>query len=75
MRWRVSLFHTCTGVSGAPWIQGSTVLGVIGGLHQGGCSPATSYSAPFDATTIRTFHRAVSGAAADRLPPPASDGC
>ena len=63
------------GTSGAPFIQGDAVLGVIGGLHQGGCSPSTSYSPPFDATTIATFNRAVSGAPGDSLPVPGSDGC
>lgn len=63
------------GVSGAPWIQGRNVLGVIGGLHQGGCTPSTSYSAPFDATTLATFHRAVTASAGDILPVPGSDGC
>ncbi len=63
------------GVSGAPWIQGSTVLGVIGGLHQGGCLPMTSYSAPFDVATLATYQRAVSHAAADVVPVPGSDGC
>ena len=63
------------GTSGAPFIQGSSVLGVIGGLHQGGCFSYTSYSAPFDATTIATFNRAVSGAAGDNLPAAGSDGC
>jgi V8-like Glu-specific endopeptidase len=63
------------GVSGAPWIRGSSVLGVIGGLHQGGCSPSTSYSAPFDAATIAIYQHAVSKARGDVLPGPASDGC
>ncbi len=63
------------GTSGAPFIQGSSVLGVIGGLHQGGCLPSTSYSAPFDATTIALLNRAASGAAGDDLPAPGADGC
>ncbi len=63
------------GVSGAPWIQGTSVLGVIGGLHQGGCSPNTSYSAPFDTTTLATYRRAVAGGPADVLPVAGSDGC
>ena len=63
------------GVSGGPFIQGSTVLGVIGGLNQGGCLASTSYSSPFDATTLTTFNRAVSQAKADVLPGPAADGC
>jgi V8-like Glu-specific endopeptidase len=63
------------GVSGAPWLRGSTVVGVIGGLHQGGCSDNTSYSAPFDNATIATYQRAVSKASGDVLPGPVSDGC
>jgi hypothetical protein len=63
------------GVSGAPWIHGGAVVGVIGGLHQGGCDPDTSYSAPFDNNTIATFQRAVSKARGDVLPGPVSDGC
>jgi V8-like Glu-specific endopeptidase len=63
------------GVSGAPWIRGSSIVGVIGGLHQGGCSPDTSYSAPFTAATMATYQRAVSKAPGDVLPGPVSDGC
>ena len=63
------------GTSGAPFLQGRVVFGVIGGLHQGGCYPSTSYSAPFDQTTLRTYARAVSGATPDTLPTPGSDGC
>jgi V8-like Glu-specific endopeptidase len=63
------------GVSGAPWLRGSTVVGVVGGLHQGGCSDNTSYSAPFDNATIATYQRAVSKASGDVLPGPVSDGC
>ena len=40
-----------TGTSGSPWVLASNgvaeVVGVIGGLHGGGCSADTSYSAPF----------------------------
>jgi V8-like Glu-specific endopeptidase len=63
------------GVSGAPWIQGSTVVGVIGGLHQGGCSPASSHSSPFDGVTLATYQRAVAGGPGQTLPSPGSDGC
>ncbi|HEX4019070.1 MAG TPA: trypsin-like serine protease [Frankiaceae bacterium] len=63
------------GTSGAPFLQGSNVLGVIGGLHQGGCLPATSYSSPFTAATLALLNRAASGAAGDTLPAPGSDGC
>jgi V8-like Glu-specific endopeptidase len=63
------------GASGAPFIQGSNVLGVIGGLHQGGCLPSTSYSSPFGSATIGLLNRAASGAAGDTLPGVGPDGC
>lgn len=67
------------GVSGAPFIlmQGGVnyVAGVIGGLHQGGCSPQTSYSSPFVTAQQNLLARAQSHAAADVLPVPGSDGC
>src|SRR5262249_47181526 len=39
------------GTSGSPWISGSTVTGLIGGLEGGGCAQNVSYSAPFDEHT------------------------
>ncbi|MDQ1749178.1 MAG: hypothetical protein QOE71_234 [Pseudonocardiales bacterium] len=68
------------GTSGGPWITngatGTPVLAaVIGGLHQGGCSPDTSYSAPFTAATAAILARAAQDQAADILPSPNSDGC
>jgi V8-like Glu-specific endopeptidase len=63
------------GVSGAPWIQGSAVVGVIGGLHQGGCSSDASYSAPFDSTTLALYQRAATGGPGQTLPVPGPDGC
>jgi hypothetical protein len=67
------------GTSGAPWLvqtrQGTEVVGVIGGLHQGGCLSWISYSAPFGPAMART----VAHAARPRLPVVAprrpSDGC
>jgi V8-like Glu-specific endopeptidase len=67
------------GTSGAPWLEqvrgATTVVGVIGGLHQGGCFPATSYSAPFDGTTLAVAASAAQGATPSVLPPAPSDGC
>lgn len=65
------------GTSGGPWISAgkSALTGVIGGLHQGGCSPDTSYSAAFDAGTAAVLARAAGNRAADTLPAPHSDGC
>jgi len=67
------------GTSGAPWLEhaqgATTVVGVIGGLHQGGCTPVTSYSAPFDATTLAIAASAAQGATPSLFPPAPSDGC
>jgi V8-like Glu-specific endopeptidase len=63
------------GTSGGPWLQNGQVVGLIGGLHQGGCTPSTSYSSPFDASTLATFQRAVSGTHPDFVQPAGSDGC
>ncbi len=67
------------GTSGAPWLvdtkHGWDVVGVIGGLHQGGCYPWTSYTAPFGPDTARTYAGAARGAETPALPPPESDGC
>ncbi len=59
----------------APGAGDPSVVGVIGGLHQGGCFPWTSYSAPFDSATAAVFARAATGGAADVLPVPGGDGC
>lgn len=67
------------GTSGAPWLvrTGRTweVVGVIGDLHQGGCYPWTSYTAPFDAATQRLALQAASGGLASTFPTPGGDGC
>jgi V8-like Glu-specific endopeptidase len=67
------------GTSGAPWLWrsrgGWTVVGVIGGLHQGGCEPWTSYSAPFGSDARQTYAAAVRGARTTTFPGPESDGC
>ncbi len=67
------------GTSGAPWLEhtrgANTVVGVIGGLHQGGCTSITSYSAPFDATTLALAASATRGAAPSHFPVAPSDGC
>lgn len=52
-----------------------TVVGVIGGLHQGGCRSAVSYSAPFGSWTARLLARASAGGPASVLPPLGPDGC
>jgi Trypsin-like peptidase domain len=56
------------GTSGAPWISGSSVTGVIGGLNGGGCDENTSYAAPFDAATAKLLARAEAGGPGDAAP-------
>jgi hypothetical protein len=63
------------GVSGGPWLSGGRVVGAIGGLHQGGCTPSTSYSAPFGADVAALLARAEAGGPGDVGPIPGSDGC
>jgi hypothetical protein len=70
------------GTSGGPWIvhenpttRRGDLYGVIGGLHQGGCSPSISYTSYFDAATSALYERATHGGPGDTLPDPGSDGC
>jgi len=65
------------GTSGGPWISAGkqTLTAVIGGLHQGGCSPDTSYSSALHDTTADVLARAAANRTADVLPSPNSDGC
>ena len=63
------------GTSGAPWINGSTVTGVIGGLHGGGCAENLSYSSPFDQHIAQLFARAQAGGPGDAAPQSFDDEC
>ncbi|SDP19504.1 V8-like Glu-specific endopeptidase [Nakamurella panacisegetis] len=68
------------GTSGSPFLvtRGdlpSIVVGVIGGLHQGGCYEWNSFSSPFGAETYRTYLRAALGLPGDTVPVAGSDGC
>lgn len=63
------------GTSGAPWISGSTVTGVIGGLHGGGCAENLSYSSPFDQRIAQLLARAQAGGAGDAAPQSFDDEC
>jgi len=46
------------GVSGGAWVQRGALVGVVGGLQQGGCSANVAYSAPFGASTRQLWQRA-----------------
>jgi V8-like Glu-specific endopeptidase len=70
------------GTSGGPWIthldratRRGDIDGVIGGLHQGGCTPSISYSSYFDDATSAVYERAVRGGRGDTLPTLGGDGC
>ncbi|WP_422748037.1 trypsin-like serine peptidase [Mycobacterium sp. WMMD1722] len=63
------------GMSGAPWIVGSTVVGLIGGLDGGGCDDDLSYSPPFDAAITDLLARAQAGGNGDVAPVADDDGC
>ncbi|MGY4709838.1 trypsin-like serine peptidase [Mycolicibacterium sp. CBM1] len=56
------------GTSGAPWIEGARVVGVIGGRNGGGCQDSISYSSPFDSATAALLARAEAGGPGDAAP-------
>lgn len=63
------------GVSGGPWLAGGRVVGVTGGLYQGGCTPDTSYSPAFGAATAALLARAERGGPGDFVPPAGTGDC
>jgi len=65
---RVECAGLVGGTSGGPWVQAGRVVGVVGGLEQGGCTDSTSYSAPFGADVSRLYARAQAGGPGDLLP-------
>jgi V8-like Glu-specific endopeptidase len=67
------------GTSGTPWLRltrhGSQIVGIIGGLNQGGCHDYRSYSPPLARDAADAYRRASEHARADRAPHPGDDGC
>jgi len=63
------------GTSGGPWLRGDQVVGVIGGLHQGGCVDGTSNTSPFGSDVAADLARAAAGGPGDFLGLPGSSGC
>jgi hypothetical protein len=63
------------GTSGGPWLSGSMLVGAIGGLHQGGCLPSTSYTSVFGADTMADWTRAVTHAPANFVSAAGPSGC
>ncbi|MFL6172577.1 MAG: trypsin-like serine peptidase [Marmoricola sp.] len=56
------------GTSGGPWVQDGHLVGVIGGLEQGGCAPDVEYSTPFGAGVAALVARAAAGGAGNVVP-------
>lgn len=63
------------GTSGSPWVAGSAISGLTGGLDGGGCDGNVSYSAPFGDALTHLLERAESGGAGDAAPASIGDGC
>ena len=68
------------GTSGSPFLvsrpgRPSVVVGVIGGLHQGGCYDWNSFSSVFATDTFLTYARAALDTRGDLAPRAGSDGC
>ena len=63
------------GTSGAPWVSGTTLTGVIGGFERGGCAANVSYSAPFDQRTAQLLARAEAGGPGDPVAGELDDSC
>jgi hypothetical protein len=63
------------GTSGAPWITGPTITGLVGGLDGGGCDENVSYSPPFDDGVVQLLARAEAGGPTDAAPETFDDDC
>lgn len=63
------------GTSGSPWLVGSTIVGIIGGLEGGGCDENVSYTPPFDGAVTQLLARAEAGGPADVAPQAFDDDC
>jgi V8-like Glu-specific endopeptidase len=68
-----------SGTSGGPWLvhttRGPRIVGVIGGMNQGGCVDSTSYSSLLTEGARTVDAQASDHAAPDIAPKPGSDDC
>lgn len=63
------------GFSGAPWVVGATVTGLVGGLDGGGCDDDVSYSPHFGEGVARLLDRAEAGGDGDTAPTVLESSC
>lgn len=63
------------GTSGSPWLVGSTITGLTGGLDGGGCAENLSYSPPFDHTAEELLVRAEASGPGDQAPDSSAVDC
>ncbi len=69
------------GTSGAPWLAPTgqpgvrKIVGLVGGLYQGGCRDDVSYSPPLQIDLLPVLLRAWLGLPGDNVPAPGSSGC
>lgn len=63
------------GTSGAPWVDGTRVVGLVGGFEGGGCTENLSYSPPFDEHTAQLLARAEARGPGDVAPTDYDDNC
>ena len=56
------------GTSGGPWVVGSRVVALVGGLDHGGCTDSVSYSPTFGSGTLALLDRAERRDAGDSTP-------
>ena len=69
------------GTSGAPWLASTgrpgvrKIVGLVGGLYQGGCRDDVSYSPPLQIDLLPVLLRAWLGLPGDDVPAPGSSGC
>ncbi|KQY10300.1 trypsin [Mycobacterium sp. Root135] len=63
------------GTSGSPWLAGTTVVGITGGLDGGGCDETVSYTPPFGDDIVQLLARAEAGGPADDAPSAFADDC
>lgn len=63
------------GTSGSPWLVGSTITGLTGGLDGGGCAENLSYSPPFDQSAEDLLTRAEAEGPGDQTPDSSVGDC